>query len=381
MNIKRDDRVYDTVGILSPDLTNHTVEKIRKSCVEKRAVNLGNGELMYNFTTGCLEGTWDNRILVKLQDRYWIKGENEPEFTGKQDTKLYIEGSVHKAMSGHNVYGGPEDFRLAIKWFVSLVSKLLDVELPDSDEWYVIRVDVAECYDLGAAVAVKYYINALGQCKYPRRKVYTYADETVMVVGRTTAVKLYHKGPDFWKHDRKRLKQVSRYTEERIAELQQIAGRILRAEVEVKSRKLKDDFGEIPKVFQITDDYLNSVAQADLQKLLKEGESEMSTVRTLQEVQARIQMAYPSTKARNLFRTWLSLTSIGEQATQADMAKRTFLLHKRQLLDIGVSWVNQRFLSDEDMTVIPTGFAPIRTSEYRITKKSEYVEYLLQSVA
>src|SRR5690606_10599343 len=103
-------------------------------------------------------------------------------------------------------YGGPRDIKKAIAYLVRLLEDIMNVELPNYKEWEVKRIDVAKAYYFTNKEICKKIIRNLRNSYYTRRKPRIY-DTSVMFTGSTTSVKIYWKGPEFEKHDYKRIKR------------------------------------------------------------------------------------------------------------------------------------------------------------------------------
>jgi len=373
--------LYDTIALKSPYLTENQVSEIYRLAKEKEGMNLkitsrldwGTGELDYKLTTGKLLGSFDSRISVRVDDTEYrvcktgqeiVKsmgckcGNKLPERV-KTDNYIYIEASVHKVLLGHNIFGGPIVFSEAVRQLIDIVQELIGVELPACEEWRVMRVDVAEVFLLHSFEAVEEFFKGLQLVRFPRREKNksTYGQHGMNFNGSTTSVKLYHKGVEFWKHDRKRL---GRYIDEKsLLELIEIANRILRVEVEIKRRKLSYDFGDIPLVSKLTDEYLNNIYDSEIKKLLKEGE-EMEIVRDAYAVERRLNEVYNSKLAGILLGTWMKLTTLGESHYKSNTPYRTYKRHIKQLRDAGVSWLNTD-VRLEGKRLVPVDFKPLMT--------------------
>jgi II/X family phage/plasmid replication protein len=289
---------------------------------------------------------------------------------------LVVEGSVHKAMMGHNVYGGPESFKEPVLWFCDHISRDLGVHLPWPEFWTVRRVDWAEIYGLKYE-AIEHYIWSMNNARYPRRKTGRYGQETVNFAGRTTAVNFYHKGPEFSEHDYKRLR--GRLDKDLLECLQQTANGIMRVEAQVKAKKLDEDFNGKPSVCQISTEYLRRLHEREVSKLIREGEYEMKTVRDQKDVRDRLYSEHSKKAASSLFGTWMQLATLGEDETRRYMARRTFYLHRKQLQESGVSWLGSDIHRIESVSSLPQDFAPLQADPRRISGESPEVADKLSS--
>lgn len=378
--------MLDTVRLRSPSLGEPEAVRIGRELTRRLAIKVATGEVLYEFTAGELEGSYDHRVSVQVKREEWqavsgvfgeaTVGRGKPPTTRLVpcDPYVVIEGSIHKALLGHNVYGGPSAFDPAVRWFLDRVGSLLGVELLPAVEWEVQRVDWAEAFELPYE-AIEEYISSLNAATYPRRRVHRYGRQAIFSPGHTTAVKAYHKGPEFACHDRRRLGRL--WAEERVIHLQQQANAVLRIETSIKSRKLAADLGDKPRVVQVTDAYLQSVHDLEVARLLKEGRSEMETVRTRVEVSRRLYETYSRPMAGALFATWVQLAGVGEEETRRGMSRRSFYRHRKLLLEAGCSWSGADVYFGK--TAIPAGFAPVRADPRRLSGEAPEVRRQLVS--
>lgn len=102
---------YDTVRLRSPYLDRAVVERIKHQCLLRSGMDCASGEILYELFTGDLLGSWDSRISVIPKNEEWVVNKKgRPELV-PCEPYILIEASVHKIVQGHNVYGGPTDFR------------------------------------------------------------------------------------------------------------------------------------------------------------------------------------------------------------------------------------------------------------------------------
>lgn len=347
----------------SPYLRETVAREIEVSCVRRSALEISTGELLYELTTGSLEGSYDHRVSIRVMRGEWKDTGGRIELKASRPYIL-LEGSVHKAMLGHNLYGGPESFEDACQWLVGDVGERLGVGLPEASEWLVRRVDWAEVYELPDYAAVEEYVWGLNSAEYPRRSVARYGRESIFAAARTTAVKAYHKGPEFSKHDHKRLRGIMAATE--LEGLQHHANRLLRWEVSVKAKKLDEDLGQKPRVREISADYLRKLHYREVRRLVREGEADVQTVRKQKDVRDRLLDVYDSRKAGLLLGTWHQLVTLGEKETRRGIPDRTYRRHKQLLRDAGVSWIGADVLVVPKASSLPRDFSPTQRDPRRV---------------
>lgn len=376
--------MLDTVRLESPELPPEVLERVTEQLQTRKGVDNPTGDVLYEFTSGQLRGSFDHQIHIEVRRSEKVAvpvprgnmqaGKAKQVFVDTPCSKVIIEGSVHKAIQGVNIAHGPEDFQAACRWFTDTVSSRLGVPWPDGLLWEPTRVDWAECWDMGSFAACQEFMHTLCLSKFPRRKApQIHPGESFMFPGSTTTVKGYLKGPEFAAHDRKRLGSVLRAEE--IEMLQDMANVIIRSEVEVKSKKLKADFGGKPLVSHVTADYLRRIHDGEILRVIRESEQEMEMVRRTRDVQARLYDVYGQAIGAHLFGTWMKLSACGEDSVRGTISRTSFYRQRKLLQDAGISW----FGSDVQIvtSAIPEGFSLRRSDPRRLTGESDTVRMAL----
>lgn len=355
----------DTIGLASLPIDEDIVQRLEQECTLRQGVRLSSGEVLYEITTGELKGSYDHRICFRIERSRWQAVHKAPPVRVPCAPYIYIEGSVHKAILGHNVYGGPVSFRAAAWWLIDSMTNLFQVELPVASFWEVRRIDVAEVYEFPSFEAISEYFRGLKAVDYPRRRVGFWDLTGLYWSGRTTTVKFYHKGPEFNKHDRPRLKKL--FTLSELNELQIHANRLFRAEVEVKPEKLSYDFGQPPLVREVVDGYLYGIFDQEVDRVLKEGDSKVvDKVREARAVQQRLHELYGSRMANTLFGVWVQLATLGPKALRTSMTRSTYYKYCGMLKDAGCSW-DATDLVLKEHSLVPSGFSLRRGSPWHLS--------------
>ncbi|MDQ2830919.1 MAG: phage/plasmid replication protein, II/X family [Chloroflexota bacterium] len=383
--------MLDTVKIQSPHVSERVARAV-ESLLQQRVcfdVPSDDGErpVRYEFTSGPLQGSWDTRIRVNVERQKWVIPANDAgelaRFQGaslitrpvqvKCAPYLQVEGSIHKALLGHNVYGGPSDLLAPVRWLVDFIADHAGVALADGGQWKARRIDWAHVYDLGSFEAVQEFVSYFDHAEFPRRQVGRYGHESLMVAGDTTTVKLYHKGPEFQAHDRAR---VARFDDATGLHLR--ANMLLRCEVEVRAPVL-DDTGHFPSpaVADLNVGEIERIHSRDMGRLLRQGAAEMRTVRTAKAVKQRLQSQYTPAMARALYGTWLELSAMGEDTVKAGLSRPTFYRHRKQLVDAGCSWHDSNVKLDDRVRLVPAGFVPLPHDERLADREADRVTELL----
>lgn len=371
---------YDTIKLRSPALAPAVIEQVKNMSLRRSGVEMATGEERYVLFAGELLGSWDSRISVIPKDeRYVIDKKSGRPVKERCEPFVEIEASVHKVFCGHNVYGGPTDFKQVCRDFVALVEGLLETELPLADYWTVHRVDVALVYRLPKS-ACKEFFDGMQVLSFPRR--HRGSAKYAMAVyfpGKTTTIKFYHKGTEFAVHERSRMRgffvnlfmhlhgksdpKNYKRAERKLEALQRLADSRLRVEVEIHSVKLQYDFGTDPLVKEVTDAYLQQTYDKDVERLLREGKQAMDTVRGSRAVLLRLQLVYGQSTGLRLYGFWSSLCTLGDEVTRAQFAKTVFYRNRKLLEDAGVSWRGTDVSVVANDGLLPVDFSPVRTDK------------------
>ena len=367
--------MYDTVVIKSPEIDQETVQKILTFCRMYEGVDIFTGELLYRFTSGELEGSYDYRIRLKVDNTEWIKEDSPVPKRVETYCHVVVECSLHKLLMNHNCYGGPADIKRSIAYLVRFLEDVMYVKLPNYEDWELKRIDVAKIYHFRDKNICKKIVNNMRNSYYTRRKPRIY-DTSVMFSGSTTAVKIYWKGPEFEKHDYKRIKKYilrevdlswnkdnCDLLQHKLALLQkhfdkvlEKAYRIIRYECEIKLRKLKEAFdSDTVLVKSLSDEKLNEIAETGLYKLMREDDN-MDIVRRSDLVLERLHQLYATSQANALYSTWTKLVQFGEGQTKETLSRATFYRHKKLLVEAGVSWLCS-VVNLKQFSVVPDDFS------------------------
>jgi len=383
----------DTVKLRSPTIDEGTAAMLERQCILKQGIDCSNGEVLYEITSGSLEGSWDARIAFKVHREDWIVVGGKLVQVACAPFVM-VEASIHKFFFGQNIYGNPTGFQERCRLFINMIGELLgsDHEMfAAAEKWQVRRVDWAEVFRLSKAAQVEFF-QALKNVKFPRRAVkeakYHMA---VHFPGKFTTFRIYSKGPEFKAHEYPRIRRAltarlmreisdckkngvravwdhtaTQFVERQIKALQRLADNRLRAEVQINSDKLNHDFdGRYPLVSEITDEYLIAVFENEMFKLLREGKSEMETVRTCNEVYARLESVFGSRKAKTLHSFWMMLAGQGEEVVRARYSRTRFYANRSDLVSAGVSWLSSDVFIVPQDTALPRDFAPLRADPRR----------------
>lgn len=372
--------MIDTTKLRSPEVQKEVSNALMNLCKCTRRIDINTGGLDWEFIFGTLVGSYDNRISVKLIDKelYSIE-ENGRMVTYSRplaNYKIEIELSLHKAMLGHNVLGGSSRFKEQCRWFISELENILGVKLPDSDEWQVLRIDTAEIFNINP----EQYFKSLGHLYYPRKGemgITPYQNESVAVSTTMIYFKAYDKGKEFKKNDYKRVSKALGKAQADL--LQKIADNILRIEVEIRHKKLKQMYGKTPLVADINDDDLKEVWDLEVAKILQfssEFKKNNEVYNTSELVRTRLlEQCESSREARTLLGTWTQLATFGEQTVKDMVSKATLMRHKARLKSLGISWISTDIMLMNEESIVR--FIPIRSDACCIQGEAPEVVSLL----
>lgn len=374
----------DTIKLRSPYLPASTVARIEARGKQTSRVDLGTGEVEFEFIRTPLAGSYDSRISILPMHEDSRKGKSGRIEWHPSEPYVYVECSLAKVFFGQNIYGGPENLQEASQALIRLLEDALQVKLPKAALWRVYRVDWAENYRLPFE-QIQAFFSGIYTVSFPRRRVQKYSDTAVYIPGTTTTIKLYHKGPEFAEHDKARLYRhflvegITRfgrkrnrhapesYAARKVAALQRLANRRLRVEVEVHAEKLDYEFSCKPYVRDVPDDFFRKLHDSEIKRLFREGASDVELVRTSEAVQKRLTDEHGQARGNLLYGFWAVLSTRGEDAVRCSYTRATFYRNRRHLEKSGVSWHQTDNRLVDRSTVQPSNFSPIRSDPRRCT--------------
>jgi II/X family phage/plasmid replication protein len=339
----------DSVRLISPTLDEDTFQAVLQTLDRIKREEIGSGHVKYRIVTGWLSGPFDHKISIRA-DEY--------------ERVLKVEGSVHKALLGHNVYGGPQRPRLACRWLIRLASRQFGVAFPHWSEWRVARIDSARVLRLESEETCHQVITMLRDAEYPRRKTLKYGEETVMFVGSTSTAKVYCKGPEFRKNDQARIRKAG--DPNMALYLASESKPLLRFEVEVKLPKLKEHFGETPLIGDLEASFLDQLADVEGKRIMRELAVKGEKVRDSGAVFDRLSDNYSRRQAQALHHFYLRASAEGEEAVKRSMARSSFYRQRSMLKEAGVDWKGVRHHESDAAGRVPLDFSLLSDSRYLV---------------
>ena len=386
--------MLDTVKLKRPLLDEREASLIEAQVQTMTKTDNASETELFRFVGGNLEGSFSNNIAVNVKREVFKRipasgGQKAQSIVvpcgwgfypdGRPEPRpfLTVEGSVHKAMVGHNVHGGPLDPVAASWWYAAHVCGRLGINFGTLADWRCLRVDWAECYNFGSFEAVEEFLRSMKLASYPRRRPNIYEGE-VMFPSSNVTTKFYHKGLEF---QRNGLKSSAKNSgREQAEKLLGLANGILRTEITVKSKRLKleatSGHAEMP-VVNLQREWLEALHDTEVSRVFHEGKADMKSVRTHEAVNARLRDVYDVRLAELLFGVWMQFAALGEKEYRKKVPVRTFYRQRKQLADAGITWIGSD-IGIVKSNVIPLDFSFRRDSPYRMTQElPEVVDLLL----
>lgn len=354
--------MIDTIVINSPTLDENTALKIENVSIQRSGIDFEVGEMLYRFTTKELKGSWDNSIRLSVKREKLVSEldmRTLKKIAIKRECKPFVqvECSLHKFFIGHNIFGGSDNIKQQVLLLIAFLEHELAITLPNYLDWLVTRIDYARVYNLGSHI--KDFFEGFSKVYYPRRRVHKYDNTGLYFPGTTTTLKLYDKGVEFKKHDKKVLQKILSPYE--VTWLELLAQGILRIELEFHLRKLKNiNNDKIPTVKELDIEILKDQYKEELKRVFKLGEDNMKIYNNSKEVSKKLHLDYGS-EGNIYFGTWYKLSVFGYDYVKKDMAESTFYRHIKKLKQSSVSW-NHTDISINENKVVHFVFNPFTSN-------------------
>lgn len=352
--------MIDTIKVESPSISEEIAFIIENSSIIRAGIDVENGELLYKFTTKELKGSYDSSIRISVEREKYVTildNTDKNQITIKKpcDPFLIIECSIHKFFLGHNVYGGSDNLEYQFIELKKFIEDTFDIKLPFIYQWKVRRIDYARVYNLGDDI-VRFF-EGFSNVYYPRRVSMKYGTTGLYFPGSFTTLKLYDKGVEFKKHDKKKL--IHFMNNKDLKKLEDISQGKLRIELEIKARKLKHIYGDLPYITEIKMADIKSQFEIELKRIFKVSENNMKLYNNSQDVEKILFNMY-GTSGNIYLGTWYRLSINGYDSVKKSMSESTFYRHITKLKDANISWNHTDVITQENK-VIEFVFNPFNT--------------------
>ena len=319
--------MIDTIKIYA-EIDKETYDKIKSVSIVKSSVNNNTKQCLYEITNDHLEGSYSSSLSVRVDSGV------KYQFV-KKGYCIEIEGSYHKIVQGYNSHNGYYDLEFVAENLVRMVELSYSIDLPNLDNWYLQRCDIAVCYNLENQENVKSYINSLSRCSYPRRNAKFYFDESLYLSGTTTTLKIYNKLIEFKKHDIKKFSK-SKFDLDKYMDL--IQG-FIRFECEIKKKMLKKVYNEKHiKIIDVEYEELKNIWKEEFMKLLKLVDSDLKIVRFREEVKERLNKLYKTSKANRLYNFYCAIQLNGLIDTKQNTSSSVYYRNIEELRSANIDF-------------------------------------------
>lgn len=151
--------MIDTIKLKTPILSEYNLNIVSQKGQMRQGINLDSGEVQYTVINNSLKGSYDTNLSVKLSN---------------YDNTLYVEGSPHKLILGHNCYGGSDDFIGYCKFIKMQVELFYSIELPSVLDWEVYKIDYTRAFDILNKENMVNYFLSTNKLNFPRRQTRRY---------------------------------------------------------------------------------------------------------------------------------------------------------------------------------------------------------------
>lgn len=318
--------MIDTIKIYTM-ISKDIYYTIKENSIVKTSYQTKTGEVFYNIVNDKLEGSYSSSLSVRVGEGGKYKFINQ--------YYLEIEGSFHKIIRGYNTHNGFYNLVSITRTLIDMLEKHYNVKLPTFEHWFLQRVDITKVFDLENNDNVRDYINNLSFCRYPRRKIKHYNDESIYMSGTTTTLKIYNKMLEFRKHDMKKLNEngfpVLKF-------LPVIQG-FIRFECEIKKKKLEQEYKKkYIRVKEINYRELEKIWRDEFMKMIRLFEKDMEVVRKKQDVERRLKTLYKEAKAVRLYNFYLSIMVDGLENVKNKTNKSSFYDNIKALKDANIDF-------------------------------------------
>ena len=246
--------------------------------------------------------------------------------------ELTVQGSPAMAFGRDNVFGSDDVLDCADR-MISIVERAHAVKLPRQWElWKVTRVDVAANWDFQGLENVRAGLLELRHMEGGRYQLKTAAESVYWSQGsRVRSGKAYAKGPE--------LRRQVRLGKLEIDPMRlDMADRLIRMELSLRAQFMRERAGR--PWWEMDSGYFERAHRVYFEQFTGNVEVEVCDDGGLKEALIRQaeERGRSEAFAEAAYRTWRLIVGDGLEQTRAMMRKSTWMRHKRQLLDAGLTW-------------------------------------------
>ena len=132
--------MIDSIKIYT-EIDKETYDKIYSLSIIKTSFDNSTKDIFYEIINDHLQGSYDSRLSVR------VGCGSKYHFVDK-GYFIEIEGSYHKIVKGYNSHNGYYNLQFVANSLIDMVELTYNVKLPDFENWYLQRCDIAICFDL-----------------------------------------------------------------------------------------------------------------------------------------------------------------------------------------------------------------------------------------
>lgn len=353
--------MIDTIGFYAP-LDRESYNKLTSQGILTQRVDLSSGCIEFEYINNSLPAPSHNysiRVSCR-EDMFMYDPALKKTLKERVQPYIKIEYSVPKYLLGHNLSSVSWDGVYSSIEMIRKDLKALSVKLPSKKYIYLYRLDLCANYFLDAFEQCSNYVNYLSKFNYPRRKIRFYENESIYISGKRTTFKIYVKGAEFKKNDRRRI--IDSKGEVKAYNLQKTADKILRVESELKTI-LKEFCIECQKItahkkvfntfngYMCIDDLMNFVnVKTEYNKFVNKFLCGMETksMKT-KDVYDLLKANFSLRCASNYFGIYMLLVLHGQKAAKRSTSKATYYRVTKIFRELGISIVNVDVKKIEDV--------------------------------
>jgi len=266
----------------------------------------------------------DGEIAGEWYSRESKRSDSHRLTVGLSPTRITIDGSPARVQADNNVFGS-DDLRDCASRMLKAAGRSYGVIFPSLASWRVTRIDLTQNYALANQAEVRAALGELSKVAGGHLKASTFK-ETVYWNPKSPlwSAKAYDKG----EHLRRAIKRgEASASPDQVA----LASRLLRVEVSLKSRFLRDfrlGFDNLPP--EVLVNLFSEVAG----KIIPSNAAEIPAET---ELAAFLVERFGKRKGRNLFAFWCAIKSQGVESVQETFGRSQWHVRVRELRSVGLS--------------------------------------------
>lgn len=356
--------MIDTVRLESDRVSPLVLAELRPQMSKYTSLTENTGEIHYSHHRTAFALDRGAPVELTIKDRRWVKaeGDKQPRLV-PCEPYLQIECSLHRAMLGHNIVGGPTQLHAGLRWLLDTIAAAWHVELPGLLSWRLSRIDWAECFDLGSEEAVRAWLDVRKQAYYPRRELLHWRNLGFAAYGTDVDLRCYAKGAEYVKKAMRRSVAQAIMDPDAAGKLLRDSMQYLRVEVSLKRGSIVSEY---PSGFaaSIHTDWPPTSFDKHWGRFMRDSDTD-DRVRRAADVQQRLFDTFSRAKAISLLGVWYTVAANGESWYRAMVPRATSYAQLRALRDAGIALEGTDVRAGGEC--IPLDFVPNRNSPRRLS--------------